>query len=224
MLIYLEGNIGSGKSTFIKFLNNKLKEVNIPYVVLPEPVKEWENLKDSSGKNVLEHYYDDIQKMAFPFQMNAFISRLKGLMEIKEKNPNKIIFVERSVFTDRNVFTKLNYENGNLSEIEYNIYNEWFEYFVDKFDLRPNGYIYLDTEYHVCNQRIKSRNRNGESNIPLKYLEQLEIYHNKLLLDENENNGIKILKINSNIDFFQNEKLLDLEINKIAKFLIELSN
>ena len=56
MIIYLEGNIGSGKSTFIDFLQEYIKKTNWDADVLLEPVQEWEDTKDSTGTNILQHY------------------------------------------------------------------------------------------------------------------------------------------------------------------------
>ena len=53
MIIYIEGNIGSGKSTFIDNLKKYIDEKGLYALILQEPVKEWLKLKDSKGKNVL---------------------------------------------------------------------------------------------------------------------------------------------------------------------------
>ena len=59
MLVYIEGNIGAGKTTFLELFKDYLQE-NLPNSgVLPEPVKKWMDTKDSNGKSILEHYYQD---------------------------------------------------------------------------------------------------------------------------------------------------------------------
>ena len=50
MIIYLEGNIGSGKSTLIKFLQDYILEKGIDADEL-EPVEGLPNV------NILQHYY-----------------------------------------------------------------------------------------------------------------------------------------------------------------------
>ena len=57
MKIYFEGNIGSGKSTFIEKFKDYINKKKIDGKVLVEPVKCWENTKDKEGKNILEYYY-----------------------------------------------------------------------------------------------------------------------------------------------------------------------
>ena len=78
----IEGNIGSGKSTLVKMLKNKLKIIkNTSVIYLPEPVEVWESIKDKDGKNAIEKYYENPEKYAFSFQMMAYISRIHQLKE-----------------------------------------------------------------------------------------------------------------------------------------------
>ena len=54
----VEGNIGSGKSTIVKRLkSNNTMFYNYEVVFLQEPVDIWENIKDKSGKNIIEYYF-----------------------------------------------------------------------------------------------------------------------------------------------------------------------
>ena len=59
-IITIEGNIGSGKSTLLKQLKETFKQRKIVFV--DEPVKEWEDIKDSSGRTVLELFYENSEK------------------------------------------------------------------------------------------------------------------------------------------------------------------
>ena len=55
VVLSIEGNIGSGKSTILKFLkeNNTTNDI----IFLKEPVDKWENIKDVEGTTILEHFY-----------------------------------------------------------------------------------------------------------------------------------------------------------------------
>ncbi len=90
-IITIEGNIGSGKSTLLEFLRNELMIDNKKVIFMKEPVDEWEYIKDANGKTMLQKFYENQEKYSFPFQMMAYISRLKLLKETVEKNPNAII-------------------------------------------------------------------------------------------------------------------------------------
>ena len=52
-IIFVEGNIGTGKSTFLKMIE---KCYNDKYQVIYEPVDLWTNFKDSKGKNILKYF------------------------------------------------------------------------------------------------------------------------------------------------------------------------
>ena len=216
-VFYLEGNIGSGKSTFIKFLKNYISKNNLNADVLLEPVVDWQNTKDKEGVSILHHYYQDQKKMAFPFQMNAFISRVDEIVSKLKETNKKILFVERSVLTDKNVFLQLNYDLGNISDIEYIIYNKWFDKLCSHFDIKHNGIVYLKTDFNICHERIKQRDRSGEETIPIEYLKKLEDYHDKWI--GNNNNTIHI---NSNENFYTNTIQLEKEIKRIFDFIGKL--
>lgn len=201
-MYYIEGNIGAGKSTFITLFQKYLENDENSHLLL-EPVESWLNTKDSNGKHILQHYYEDQKKYGFTFQMNAFISRVHEIEEMKKLN-KKNNFVERSVYTDRNVFTQLNVDSGNIDEIQHKVYEQWFSVFSEKFDLRPQGYIYLKTTPEICEERIKKRDRSGESSIPLEYLTKLDILHTNWLKRECEN-GIPVLEIDVTEDYTNNE-------------------
>ena len=82
MLIYIEGNIGTGKTTFLNLLKNyieKFRDINLDARVVLEPVDEWMETRDSDGKNILEKFYSDQGRYSYIFQMNSFISRIKRI-------------------------------------------------------------------------------------------------------------------------------------------------
>ena len=68
---------------------------------------------------------------------------------------------------------------------QWNIYEKWHDWLSQKFNVKPDMYIYLQTTPEVCNKRIIKRNRSEESGIPLEYLEMLHQKHENWLLHEN---------------------------------------
>jgi ribonuclease HI len=147
--------------------------------------------------------------------MMAYISRIHLLKEALE-NDYDIIITERCVHTDKNVFAQMLFHEGKIGEIEFKIYNMWFDEFLK--DLPKIEIIYLKTHPNISNERVIKRSRKGE-NIPIEYLEKCHNYHEKWLeqdkpiitIDGNEDIehygnylkklGIITLKIqNNNID------------------------
>ena len=187
-IISIEGNIGSGKSTFVEQLKQTLKHDNICF--LEEPVDQWNTIVDKDGITILEHYYKDNKKWAFSFQMMAYISRLSLLKKAIDSN-YEIIITERSLTTDKHVFCQMLYDTDLIEDIEFTIYNKWFE----EFNILENiQYVYLKTDPEISYERVIKRSRSGET-IPLSYLINCSHYHDTWLSNEKD-----VLMINANVD------------------------
>jgi deoxyadenosine/deoxycytidine kinase len=174
--VSIEGNIGSGKTTLIYKLKEKYKDRE-DILFLEEPIDIWNLIQDKNGKTVLEYFYGDLGKYAFPFQVMAYTTRLQLMKEtIANASPKvKVVVMERSLEADANIFAKMLYEEGIMNTIEYQIYslmteNNWEDYGVD-------GIIWLQTEPEECYSRVKLRNREGEEGIDLGYLRKCHQYH-----------------------------------------------
>tara|TARA_B000000475_G_C15989733_1_gene444561 strand:- start:1191 stop:1850 length:660 start_codon:yes stop_codon:yes gene_type:complete len=183
LIVSVEGNIGSGKSTFIKRLKDEFNSLgNLPIIYIDEPVRTWNTIMDKNGDNIIKKYYADQKKYAFQFQMMAFITRLTELKKAKKMyNGNCIIITERSVETDKEVFAKMLYENKTLDTISYTIYLKWFEEL--SHDFKVNHMVYLRTTPETALLRINTRNRPGET-IELDYLKTCHDRHEDWLVKQ----------------------------------------
>lgn len=200
-IIVVQGNIGSGKSTFVEKLKSRYsgrKDI----CFLQEPVNEWLTVKDKQGVNILENYYKDQTKYAFMFQMMAYISRLAMLKRAIESNLYEYIITERCLNTDRNVFCKMLYDDGLIEDIGYQIYNKWFDEF-NNFNTVDYVHVYLKTDPIVSKKRVDKRAR-VEETIPLEYLTKCHEYHDKWLLTTDQQviifDSNQDTDINPNID------------------------
>jgi deoxyadenosine/deoxycytidine kinase len=192
-LFSIEGNIGSGKSTFINKLKESLKHVNgIPVVYVPEPVEEWENIQSVDGRNMIELFYADSKQYAFAFQMMAYITRLAYLKREIKKYPDCILISERSLLADYYVFARMLYDSGDISQEQYSIYILWFNEFLE--DVVMTGIIYLKTDPEICFERCTTRARKGENTISLDYLTTCSKMHDTWL----NNTSITILELTDN--------------------------
>ncbi len=209
----IEGNIGVGKSTILKniknFIGNYYK--NLPVIYLQEPIEIWENIKDDKNENIKKKFYKNNKKYSFSFQMMALISKLEYLNNILDKYQECIVISDRSVFTDKNIFAQMLYDSNDMEEINYKIYNRWFNHYTKKVNL--TGIIYLHSNPKICFSRIKQRNRKGE-NIPLEYLTKCHNYHEKWLNEEKD-----ILFIDGTIDKKDNTDEYKTIIQNIKKFI-----
>lgn len=192
IIISLDGNIGAGKSTLLAEIRNKLHDVH----VVDEPVGQWTALKNVDGKNLLELFYEDKKRWSYTFQNCAILTRLKNIQEAVDnidstiKSP-QVIITERSVLTDKYVFAEMLYESGDIDPLEWELYESWFNIFGKKYPIR--GIIYISTSASTSKDRIKIRNRQGEENIGINYLDALDTQHKKWV----ENTNIPVLTLST---------------------------
>lgn len=88
--VLIEGNIGSGKTTYLKYFE-KFNDV----CLLTEPVEKWRNV---NGVNLLELMYRDPKKWAMPFQSYVTLTMLQSHTAPTDK---KLKIMERSIFSAR---------------------------------------------------------------------------------------------------------------------------
>jgi len=191
-IFFVEGNIGTGKSTFLSMIEKFYPD---RCQVIYEPLDIWIDFKDNSGKNILAYFYEDPKRYAYTFQSIAFISRISKLKEID--NTKEFIFIERSIWADKNVFAKNCFETGCLNDIEYMLYNKWFDCLETdlSFDKDKYSFIYLKCPARVSYERLINRFRAEETNISIEYMESIERQHSEWL-DNNE----KTIIIDANLN------------------------
>ena len=211
----LEGNIGVGKSTFLKKIQEHLPELE----VLTEPVNNWSN--QMFGQSLLENFYKDTSRWAFTLENLAMIYRVKDHIEIQQKkNPN--IIMERSIYSGHYCFAKNSFANGHLSNLEWEIYQNWID-LLHKSCEPPKGFIYLKANPETCIKRIKKRNRLSEKTITLGYIKQIDKWHNKFLLKKEDLDlnlvKVPVLTIDCNKDFENKTSLLKEHLNKVKDFI-----
>ena len=222
-IVSVEGNIGSGKTTLLENLRREFDNC----IFLREPVDEWAKITDEKGVTILEKFYEDQSKYAFSFQMMAYISRLKLLRETVNENENKYrnkhmnftIITERSLHTDRMVFAKMLHDSGKIEHINYQIYLSWFDSFSRDYPIHKVVYVRADPA--ICYQRICKRSREGESNIPLAYLEECDKYH-EAMLDLGQSDTcicMDQLRLDGNQDIYATEGLVAEWVRQIDEFI-----
>jgi len=204
MIISLDGNIGAGKSTLLEEIGKRL-----PIHVVNEPVAQWTSLQ-YEGKNLLELFYQDKKRWAYTFQNCAILSRLKNIKDAVDAG-HKTIITERSILTDKYVFADMLQSTGDMNSLEWQLYESWFQIFGKEYPV--NGIIYISTSSATSKDRIINRNRSGEENIDMEYLNALDIQHKKWI----ENTSIPVLTLSTEIGVSLEEN-----IEKIRLFIEKL--
>ena len=203
-IFYLEGNISSGKTTLLQKIQNETIENKRIRVIL-EPVETWIDHYKDKNNNLLGYFYADTRKWAFPFQMAIIMNRFKCVQNAIKKYPHDILVFERSLHTDRKCFAPNCYEQKGISDIEWNIYVEWWDVFMQTEVMVKYKHIYLRTPYEVCYQRMKIRKRDEELKVSKDYLQQIEQKHDIWFNGEND----IVIDGDQSIEYVAN-KLLDI--------------
>lgn len=144
--VVVEGNIGSGKTTFLNYFS-KFKDVE----VLQEPVEKWRNVE---GHNLLVccfkyityfinvvlffHViiqgllYDNPARWCLTFQTHVQLTMLDH--HTKETSA-KVKLMERSLYSGRYCFVENLHQSKLMEPAEYSVISEWFKWITSNVDV-----------------------------------------------------------------------------------------
>lgn len=155
--ITIDGNIGSGKTTQLNLLRERLG-----YTIHKEPIQDWP----------LKLFYEDKKRWAFLLQLAI----LKSFHSEREGSG----VWERSPESSREVFWKM--LRGSYTDEEDDVYR----YFYESFSWEPDVHVYIRTDPEECFERISKRHQEGDSKIDVEYLRLVhEFYEEYIRTKEN---------------------------------------
>ncbi|KAM6470300.1 LOW QUALITY PROTEIN: deoxycytidine kinase 2-like [Liasis olivaceus] len=217
--VSIEGNIASGKSTFVHLLNYYRDE----WEIIPEPIAKWCNIQTSedkyqelstsqkNGGNLLQMLYHKPTRWAYTFQTYTCLSRVKAQLKPVSVKLYEAEHPVQFFEIDRYVFSSNSFESGDITETEWAIYQDWQCLLLNQFesDLELDGIIYLYTTPEKCMERLQHRRE--EQGIQLEYLENLHYKHEIWLhettmkMDSDKLKDMPILVLDVNEDFRNDE-------------------
>lgn len=157
-MVSVEGNIGIGKST----LTHRLSELGFGQLQ-PEDV----NLQ------LLKKFYEDPKQYGFAFQLYMLAHRLA---QAKQTCVPSVI--DRGILGDA-AFASVANVYGNISNDDFAIYCN----ILQTAQIMPNHItVYLTAAPATCLRRLQDRNREGEENIDLSYLETIDRAHFRMVI------------------------------------------
>ncbi len=213
----IEGNIGAGKTTFLNIINEFMPHVKI----VNEPLDSWN--KQSHGQSLLEHFYKDTPRWAFTMEMFTLMCRVKEHMR-EQQIKNEYIVMERSIYSGYYCFALNCYQQGFMTDLEWEIHRNWFDYLVKDSCHQPNGFIYLRTSPERAYERTKKRNRLGEETIPLVYLNQIHDRLESFLIRKEDLlpglEKVPVLVLDCDQEFASEESKRNQLLNAVADFLV----
>jgi deoxyadenosine/deoxycytidine kinase len=171
MRITVEANIGAGKTTLINRLKDALGD---DISVFLEPVEEWGDW--------LRLFYTDPLRWGFTFNLNALMSFMRvpdGRGEAGEAEiGSAAVIVERSPLSCFQVFTTLQHKHGHMTTPEFDLFKKVYA----QVAWTPDVILYLKTDPHRCQERMRRRDRDSERGVGLEYLQDLHNQHEVLML------------------------------------------
>ncbi|XP_062591702.1 thymidine kinase 2, mitochondrial-like [Saccostrea cucullata] len=173
--IVVEGNIGSGKSTFLQYFKNFSDKIE----VIPEPVQKW---KDVDGYNTLDMMYKDASRWSLAFQSYVQLTMAEGHKHRTKHTSIKMM--ERSIFSARNCFVENLYQSKLMPEIDYAVLSEFYDFILQQENTKVDIIVYLRADPKTCQERIRKRARMEEKDVPIEYLQSLHNLHENWLINQ----------------------------------------
>jgi deoxyadenosine/deoxycytidine kinase len=155
--IAIAGNMGSGKSSMVKFLCDHFDL---------KPFFEPNDLNP-----FLPLFFEDMKRWAFHSQMHFLTHKFRIHREL-DGHPGTVI-QDRSIYEDAEIFAQNLYRQGCMSREEYATYRDLYEVMLGAIS-PPDLLIYLECPLTVLKKRIAGRGREMEKSVPDAYLRRLE--------------------------------------------------
>jgi deoxyadenosine/deoxycytidine kinase len=168
-LIWVEGIIGCGKSTFAREIGKRLE-----LRMIEEPVET---------NYYLGPFYKDPKRYAFGFQIfmlhQRYAMQQLAAYEATGIGGYKGAILDRSISGDR-VFAKMHMQAGNIDELDYKTYEMAYSVMCRTL-LPPTLLVFLDVQPETAYRRMQKRDRPEEKGVQLEYLIQLRSGYQDLL-------------------------------------------
>ncbi|MBZ0300020.1 MAG: deoxynucleoside kinase [Anaerolineae bacterium] len=161
-LIAIAGNIGAGKST----LTGKLAEAF-----------GWQPFYEANTENpYLADFYTDMPRWSFHSQVFFLGKRLEQHRQLLD-HPGSVV-QDRTVYEDAEIFARNLYEQGQMSERDYDAYRRLYQA-VSAFLPPPDLIVYLQASVEVLLQHIHQRGRDYERSISPDYIARLNTLYDR---------------------------------------------
>ena len=212
----IEGNIGAGKSTFLRLIQDHIPEASVAF----EPLHNWQT--QVYGQSLLANFYQEPNRWAYTMETLALACRVKEHLLEQEKN-EAVRLMERSIYSGHYVFATYGYKNSFVTQLEWNVYLEWFNFLVTGHCKVPQGFIYLKTDPMKAYERIKKRNRDAEKNISFEYIQQIHSCHETFLVEKKdvlaELQQVPVLILDCNEEFEAEPAYFKKHAQTVARFI-----
>jgi deoxyadenosine/deoxycytidine kinase len=216
-MFIIEGNIGAGKSTFLTMIGQALTDVGVAL----EPLHHWQ--KKVYGQSLLANFYHDPRRWSYSFETFAMVCRVREHMREQEIADHTVRLLERSIYSGHYCFVRNGYLNGYMTDLEWEMYQAWFDFLIPQRCRVPQGFIYLRTTPAVAYKRIKKRNRVAEKDLTFDYLKQIHEHHERFLIEKKEILAdllaVPVLVLDCDKEFADDQYEFDQHVRQVKAFI-----
>ena len=189
--IAISGNIGSGKTSLCKYLEEAVENSMVIY----------EKFEENA---YLEKFYDHLKTHGLVYNPYSYATQLTFLQgrirqEIELFSSNNVgpairtFIVDRSIHEDSAVFAQSQFNSGLMSLEEHSKYCQFFNESCNTIRL-PNLVIHLKISPKKLHERIQKRGREMEKDISEEYLSNLQSLY-QTYIDDMRKRGVEVLEI-----------------------------
>jgi deoxyadenosine/deoxycytidine kinase len=211
-VMVVKGIIGPGKSTLLSILENneRIKQKYNKIVLVREPLALWQEL------GALKEFYQDVKSKSYEFQTLVFATRILAVREAYEKCQNASLYiVERDCDCDEFAFVKTLYEDKCISESQMAKYKIWGKCWRNLMPFEPSHVLFIDPGVEICMERLKKRDRDGESGVTEEYQRHLYDNYSKMI----DQCQVKNMRLTLQTDYRQPGKEQDELVDIVLNFL-----
>lgn len=197
MIISIDGNIGSGKSSGLQYLKSRWFQHGI-LRCFPEPVALWRNI---GGTDILaESYLDGGSATCFRAQSYIMSTMAQLYSGLEIYNQSSINVVERSIFSAQKIFAQNFVNTDRISGTDFAILTQQFDLFKRVTPI-PDVIIYLRCDPSVCFERVNTRGGlESGGTVSVEYLQNIHALYEQFFLVNNEQTKIRIVDSSGPID------------------------
>lgn len=214
----LEGNMGAGKSTFLRLLAEQLPALK----AITEPVTNWQG--SMYGQSILTNFYENTERWAYTFEALTMMCRVQDHLS-EQENLDELKVIERSIYSGFYCFAQNSYVQGFMNDLEWAIYQQWFSMMIPNKCKPPRGFIYLRVCPDISYERIKKRNRHAEKTMSRSYLKQIHQRHEQVFLKKSgilpSLKKVPVLVIDCNQEFETNQDQMKQHVDRVLSFFMQ---
>lgn len=203
----IEGNIGVGKTEFMKNLANYLEKNQV--------FQKVSQYQEEIPVDILKGFNKDPKKYSLLFQKAMMVQRLlKNTLALENQEESSFSIVDTGMLREL-AFSRANNRSGFMQNRQYKCHIADFLNNFNKLNRPlPHFLVLLEANTDILQNRIHARRRDGEGNLDEGYLSEITEAHRYEYTNPILSNGeIKKLKICTDTGFFSPEEFIEAILN-----------